>query len=330
MPPVGLLAIAALGMVLAYILPQRIRERGEYAMVRTEDRYSADMRVIRSSAERATRAQARPSTDSAETPLLVTGAARASVTALGDSSMSRPAAPLDKAATVVRRQAVSMRRDRASVLAERAAQARRRGTVGVLAFLATAATWGLVGTAIAPTWSAVAASTVLGGVTVAGRRAVSAQRRADATLIPVAREVATAAAATSALQRLMTDRASGKAVAPSIEETQAIRVLTAVDLVPATEPAELPAPELPGRVADPGWTPEVVPAPTYTLKPAAASRTPRPITEEDLAASARAATRAADKREADEATRKRAAAEDAHPSTATLDAILARRRQQTA
>ena len=31
MPPVGLLAIIALGMVLAYVLPQRMRERAEYA-----------------------------------------------------------------------------------------------------------------------------------------------------------------------------------------------------------------------------------------------------------------------------------------------------------
>lgn len=52
MPPAGLLAIIAVGLVLAYVLPQRIRERSDYAMVRTEDRYSADMRVVRASAAR--------------------------------------------------------------------------------------------------------------------------------------------------------------------------------------------------------------------------------------------------------------------------------------
>ena len=52
MPPVGLLAIVALGLVLVYALPQRMRERADYAMVRTEDRFSADMRVIRASVAR--------------------------------------------------------------------------------------------------------------------------------------------------------------------------------------------------------------------------------------------------------------------------------------
>ena len=52
MPPAGLLAIVAVGLVLAYVLPQRIRERSDYALVRVEDRYSADMRVERASAAR--------------------------------------------------------------------------------------------------------------------------------------------------------------------------------------------------------------------------------------------------------------------------------------
>ncbi len=58
MPPAGLLAIVAVGLVLAYVLPQRIRERSDYALVRTEDRYSAEMRVVRATAARVAPADA--------------------------------------------------------------------------------------------------------------------------------------------------------------------------------------------------------------------------------------------------------------------------------
>ena len=73
MLPVGLLAIIALGLVVAYVLPQRIKERSEYGLVRVDDRYSSDMRVVKSTAERMERAHARASTNSGEVPLLRTG-----------------------------------------------------------------------------------------------------------------------------------------------------------------------------------------------------------------------------------------------------------------
>ena len=82
MAPAALLAIVGLGLVLAYVIPQRIKERSDYALVRTEDRYSAQMRVVKATASRVESAHARPSSDSGEVPLLRTGSARAQIAAL--------------------------------------------------------------------------------------------------------------------------------------------------------------------------------------------------------------------------------------------------------
>jgi hypothetical protein len=357
MPPVGLLAIAALGLILVYALPQRMRERADYAMVRTEDRFSADMRVIRASVARM---EARPaaSTRRAGAPT----SAKKSISALGESVMTRPAAPLDRAATRARREMVAMRRDRAAILARRRAQSRRRAAIATLTLLGSAGLWGSVVVASAPAWAAwlaVGTSTLFGSSVVAGRRAVRAYEASDATLISVATEVMVAATAAGAIQRVSTERAVGHRAVPSTSETQAIRMLLAEDLrpqglVPGASPAHLPGPELPGielpgtaapAVDDPSWTPHTMPVPSYTLKPSAKPGTARPISDEDLAAGTRAAEEVVDRRIAQreaEGRRSRAASgrpaarhseerdADPQPATATLDAILARRRRQSA
>lgn len=334
MPPVGLLAIAALGLVLLYALPDRIRETGQYEVVRTEDRYHADMEVVRSSAARVDRAPERPAQ---RRKALAPRQAKASIKALGGSVMSRPAAPLDRAATLAQRQLVAMRRDYARVRARRQAQARRRTTVGILFLFLASAAWGFVASSAWPLWSAVAATTACGGVVVAGRRAVRAQKKADARLVPVAEEVETAAAATAALQRVAKERAAGHEIRPSNDETQAIEIVTHGPAVPQAVPAPgvvsvpdaTPAPSVvPPEKAeeDPGWKPGMLPIPTYTLKPAAKVRTPRPISEEDLAAGERAAKRAAEARDADMGV----PAQEPEASTQTLEDILQRRRRVSA
>jgi hypothetical protein len=187
----------------------------------------------------------------------------------------------------------------------------------------------------------VATSTLFGSSVVAGRRASRAHQAADARLIPVATEVMVAATAAGAIQRVSTERAVGHRAVPTATETQAIRTLLAEDLrpgslAPGASPARLPAPELPGIVApavdDPSWTPHTMPVPSYTLKASAKPGTARPISDEDLAAGTRAAEEAVDRRIAQrEAEGRRSAADaDPQPATATLDAILARRRRQSA
>ena len=344
MPPVGLLAIAALGLILVYALPQRMRERADYAMVRTEDRFSPDMRVIRASVARMEARPARPATPGkrAASP----EKARKSMSSLGDGVMARPAAPLDRAATRARHEMVAMRRDRAKVLARRRARARRRAFIAFLSVAGSVGLWGSVIAGSAPAWGswvAVGTTTLFGSTVVAGRRAARAYEAADARLIPVATEVVLAATAAGALQRVSTERAVGHRAAPSILETQAIRKLLAEDLAPAATPSPLPSPELPGIApaeGEPGWTPNTMPVPSYTLKPSAKPGTPRPISEEDLEAGQRAAEAAVDRRAAAQAEapdgRERVAeapaspAAEPQPATATLDQILARRRRQSA
>src|SRR5690554_3615650 len=106
MPPVGLLAIIAIGLVVAYVLPQRIRERSEYALVRVDDRYSSDMRVVKSTAERMERAHARASTNSGEVPLLRTGGERAAHVSQRTSS-SAPAASSERSVSSDRAESMS-------------------------------------------------------------------------------------------------------------------------------------------------------------------------------------------------------------------------------
>jgi hypothetical protein len=325
MPPVGLLALAALGLVFVYALPDRIREVGQYAVVRTEGRYRADMQVIRSSAARVDAETAHPAAGKRSRGL-APREARASIKALGGSVMSRPAAPLDRAAIVARRQMVTMQRDRDRILARRAAQARRRATIGVLSVFATSVTWGFVAATAWPLWSAIAASTALGGITIAGRRAVRAQKTADRRLVPVAQEVVVAATATAALQRVTVERAAGHEVRPSIEETQAIKIV--IREAVSTAPAR-PSTILPEGEGEQGWSPGMLPIPTYTLKPAAKIQTPRPISEDDLVAGRKAAERAAQWREAP-ATAPEEATVEPEATTQTLDDILARRRRKSA
>ncbi|WP_062461927.1 hypothetical protein [Demequina soli] len=322
MPPAGLLAIIALGMVLAYVIPQRIRERADYALVRTEDRYSAEMRVVKTTAERVEKPVGRASSDSGEVPLLVTGAVRASIATLGADAMSRPAGPIDKAATAAHRQLISMRKDRTAALAERRARARRRARVALGMTALTAVAWTLVGFGVMSSVVGAVVTALLAGVLVQGARAAAAQRRVDARLSLVAREVGAAATATNALRKVTAERAAGRDAQPSDVETQAIKIVTSADLAPLAAPApvEAPAavpaaPSLPAAEESAAWSPREMPAPSYTLKAQVRQGQARPLEDGDIAA----ASYRAEEPSVEEA-----------PATGSLDAILARRRSASA
>ena len=334
MVPAGLLAIIALGLVVAYVLPQRVKERGDYALVRVDDRYSSDMRVVKSSATRVERATSRPSSRPAEAPLLHTGAQRASRASDRAEYMSRPATPLDRAAVHAQREQFSMRRDRARADAERVAQARRRAMVALVAAVVTALAWSLVAFAGASAVLGAIATAVLVGVVTSSSRAAAAQRAADAELLAVSREVEAAATATQALRIVSRERAAGHEAEPSDVATQAIRIVTAEDLAPLSIPAAVPAPELPAveREESTPWVPQDLPAPAYTLKNTVRPRQARPISDDDYDAGKARAARWGDLR-ADDAPGRSTASHEPHeaaPTTAALDAILARRRRASA
>ncbi|MDN4471911.1 hypothetical protein [Demequina zhanjiangensis] len=350
MTPVGLLAIVALGMMLAYVIPQRARERAEYALVRTEDRFSADMRVVKATAARVETARQATGSTSGEVPLLVTGEARASVAALGASHVSRPATPLDRAATLAQRERLSMRRDRAAILAERRAQARRRARVTASAGALSVVAWIVVAATAFPAVVAAIVSAGFAGLVVVGARTAHAQRKADSHVLAVAREVEAAATATQALRRVSRDRSRGEESMPSDLETQAIKVVTTENLAPLTAPSpkvERPAARAEAQEAattgsipqassiidgdafaddedEAGWSPQAMPAPAYTLKPTVRQRQARPIDEDDYTRAAAVAQRWADERygKAEE----QPVAEERPAASGSLEQILARRR----
>lgn len=344
MPPAGLLAIIAVGLALAYVLPQRIRERSDYALVRTEDRYSADMRVVRASAARVAPKDA--SSASAEVPLLVTGAARAKVSALGGQHMSRPQGPLDKAATHAQRESLHLRRDRMGSMAQRAARARRRATMSATAAVATVIAWTLAAATGFPALVAALCSVALVTAVASSAKAAAAERRALAQVRGVVREVEAAATATRALRAVAAARASGVHVEPSAVATQAIAIVTSADLAPLAAPAltrraaadraaqaaaieeaiRASAAEDAALLADQaaGWRPRTMPVPAYSLRPSVRQQVARQMSEDDYAASTHAYERAARAEAAAERTAQQV------PTTGALDAILARRKQASA
>ena len=321
MVPVGILAIIALGLVVAYVLPQRMRERTDYALVRTEDRYSAHMRVVKSTAQRVS--QREHTSGVPASPLLVTGTARASIAALGEETMSRPSGPLERATAAAQRESIALRQDRARVRAARAAQARRRATVASLTAIVAITLWVLVPAMGLSAFVAATATALFGGVVMAGARTAAAQRQIDAQVQAVAREVEAAAMGTQALHRVSQERASGRDMEPNDTETQAIRVLTSDDLAPTAAPASVPSPVVPGRDVDSqGWNPPQMPAPAYTLKPAVRQQRARPLSDHDYAAAAKAAQERAAEVNPD--------TQSPSETAGTLDAILARRRSASA
>lgn len=317
-----------------------MRERGTYAMVRVEDRYSADMRVVRSSARRLEGTRER-APHSGETPLLVTGKVRSQISSLGETHMSRPAGPLDRAATVAQRQRIAMHRDTAGLRAARAAAARRRATIAAVLTLVATVSWVLVATASLAAVVAASATALLVAAVGFGARTAAAERRADRDIVALKREVEVAATATQALRVVARARAEGHEVAPSDTATQAIRIVTTEDLAPLAVPAPLPAPDItpadvpaerPAEAVSP-WDPKTMPVPAYALKAAVRQQTARPLSEQDYAASLLAAQRAARAEAA--AERAAAAAREASAgigagesgtSSGSLDTILARRR----
>ena len=339
MPPAGLLAIVAVGLVLAYVLPQRIRERSDYALVRTEDRYSADMRVVRATAARV--APANAASASAEVPLLVTGAARVRVAKVGQAHMSRPSGPLDRAAAHAQRESLHLRRDRLGSMSQRAARARRRAFFSGVATLATVIAWVLSAYTGTPSWIAALATGAMVTVVGASVRAGVAERKALAEIRAVDREVRAAATAMRALKVVSAARASGQDAQPSDVATQAIRIITATDLAPLKAPAiarprrgevSQDAPAINTAQAQTAldasggaaWRPKTMPVPAYALKASVRQQTARQLSEDDYAASSNAAHQAA------QSESKTDQAVHDVPRTGALDAILAKRRQASA
>jgi hypothetical protein len=347
------------GLWIAYLVPHKLRHRQQLLESRTDDRFSAALRVLavtgpegsgrrqRADVARAVRPDCARE-DQKRTGLLHAGTGAPVVTTPGadngGSDVDRPHGTQDRIGADAVRRAATLHAAHAAATARRGAAARRRGAIAGVLAAATAVTWVLVAVTATPLLAAVAPSVLLVSVVGLGRRAVVQGQQAEAEW---QRRIAEAAeqARRSVAARPGRVSAGGRAVRASATETQAIPQVKA-----ETDRA--------GRVWSGGregdsWSPVPVPAPTYTMKASAPRREPAPLGEVEGSTAVRpaaatpttgaeqpaAATAAAEKPAAEQTAAQQTAsagtpvapgaavqADGAPTGSIDLDAVLARRR----
>ncbi len=206
------MALALVGLWVAYLVPHHLRHRQQLLDSRVDDRFSPASRVLAVAAQpgppggrtarRVVRAaQHRPGrpltadcgpTTSSTTGLLTPGrgqqaftgpdpraGVQASVT--GGSTVDRPHATADRLSADASRALARTRAAHAAAVARRGAAARRRGLLAAVLAVATIVGWAAVALAPAVSWAAVAVpATLLVAVVALGRRAVVAGQAHDA------------------------------------------------------------------------------------------------------------------------------------------------------
>lgn len=320
------MALALVGLWVAYLVPHKLRHRQQLVESRVDDRFSENLRVVAVSDRpgRAPRPQVagngadcRPAgTSGLLTPgrgVLVTTSA-----ATGGRTVDRPTAQQDRITAEVARRTAQTRAAHAASVARRGAAARRRGLLaGGLVVLTAAGTLAAVALP-AVTWvAATVPAVLLTAVVVLGRRAVLVGRQNDAAFAEVmARATADAQAARERAARAVTGAhpvvaragVTGHAVRPSDDlRTQAIARVRTSD--------------------EAGWSPVPVPRPTYALKAEAPRR--EPVALENLEGSTHAAPMAPPAATPAAMPAETVAAPVALPATTgsiDLDAVLAKRR----
>lgn len=292
----GPTALVVVGLWIAYLVPHKLRHRQQLLESRTDDRFSAALRVLavtgpegsgrrqRADVARAVRPDCARE-DQKRTGLLHAGTGAPVVTTSGadngGSDVDRPHGTQDRIGADAVRRAATLHAAHAAATARRGAAARRRGAIAGVLALATAVTWVLVAATATPLLVAVAPSVLLVSVVGLGRRAVVQGQQAEAEW---QRRIAHAAeqARRSVAARPGRVTAGGRAVRASATETQAIPQVGA-----RTERTERVWSG--GREGD-SWSPVPVPAPTYTMKASAPHREPAPLGEVEGSTAVRPAT----------------------------------------
>ncbi len=138
----GLVALAIVGLWIAYLVPHRLRYRQQLLESRTEDRFSDALRVLvvaepRGRQRRAAEARAECGPDSPKrsgllspargVPVPAGTAGERAVTEGRGGVVERPYGTQDKITAEAARRRAQLRSQRAAALARRAAAARRRG-----------------------------------------------------------------------------------------------------------------------------------------------------------------------------------------------------------
>ncbi|WP_028050814.1 hypothetical protein [Cellulomonas sp. URHD0024] len=180
----GPVALALVGLWVAYLVPHKLRHRQQLLESRADDRFSEALRVVAVTSRASPSAASQATTAASSTAGLLTPGKGLPVqigSATGGTTVDRPHGMQDRITADAARRAAQARAARAAAVARRAAAARRRAVLAGLLLLATVAGWAAF--AVVPTvgWVVGVAPTVLlSTVLVLGRRAVLAGREADA------------------------------------------------------------------------------------------------------------------------------------------------------
>lgn len=365
----GWVVIALAAVLFGYLVPHLVHSRQQLAEARVEDRFSTTLRVVGTGATTRRTAPEEHHGTREGRPYLHDPRRRTEAPAV-----NRPTTPSERAAAEARRLAAA-RAARAAEISRRKAAARRRLVLTLVLLTASVAGWVGFGVASMSVALGAVPTALLAVVLVLGRRAAKIAARRNAAdraamarleLRPEARPRPVSsrrvAGAASAAPSAGASAADGTPVAeetrsseaspapdstdvpdvdePGAEEAPA-RVTTAAEAgAPSSDRPSAPA-ETTTRAAEAdaderGWTPVPVPAPSYTLKPAAPRRdiapyeapepvvaAAQPVVESGLAGSPYAAV--ADPQSED------VAAPVVGPARGLdLDSVLARRRAATA
>ncbi|KQR12440.1 hypothetical protein [Cellulomonas sp. Leaf334] len=178
----GPVALALVGLWVAYLVPHKLRHRQQLLESRADDRFSEALRVVAVSDRRIRQEAVSGPTVSSTAGLLTPGkglpVATGSVT--GGTTVDRPYGTQDRITADAARRAAQARAARAASVARRGAAARRRALLAGFLVVASVVGWAAVGLSPLVTWVAGVVPTVLlGSVLVLGRRAVLAGREAD-------------------------------------------------------------------------------------------------------------------------------------------------------
>ncbi len=289
------------GLWIAYLVPYKLRHRQQMLESRTDDRFSAALRVLavtgpqgsshrrRADVVRAVRPdcaredQKRNGLLHASSGVRITPAvterAADSGPDRGGSDVDRPHGTQDRIAADAARRAAMLHGAHAAATARRGAAARRRGALAGALLVATVVCWVVIAAATVPVLVAVVPTLLLATVLVLGRRAVVQGQQAEAEWQHRIAQATEEARTQQAVARPGRISAGGRAVRPSLDDTQAIARVDAGAAAGAQTGAQAGGRVWSGGREGDSWTPVPVPAPTYTTKAAAPHREPAPLGE---------------------------------------------------
>jgi len=278
----GPAALVVVGLWIAYLVPHKLRHRQQLLESRTDDRFSDALRVLavtgpegsgrRRRAEVAGGVRQDCGPVDKRAGLLTPGTGnRLATTERGGAEVDRPHGTQDRIGADAARRAAQLQAAHAAATARRGAAARRRGALAGVLLAATVVGWVVVAVTALGVLAGVVPTVLLAGVLGLGRRAVVQGRLAEDEWQRRIHEVTAPLRERAA--RPGRQGAAGRAVHPSLTETQAIeRVRADVPVRTSTRVRDG------GREGD-TWTPVAVPRPTYATKAPAPRREPAPLGE---------------------------------------------------